>query len=43
MMRVNDADAESSESVCSLWPPQGISDHDEGLGPGCNLLFITLV
>ena len=37
------ATSESLGSVCSLWSPQGISDHDKGLGPGFNLLFFALV
>ena len=38
-----DANAKSSESVCSLWTPQGISDHFEGLGPGFGLLLKAFV
>ena len=34
-----DATTEFSESVCSLWSPQGISDRFEGLGPGYSLLW----
>ena len=36
------ATSESLGSVCSLWSPQGISDRDEGLGPGFDLLFLHL-
>ena len=40
---VDDASVEHSVSVCSLWPPQGISDRSEGLGPGYSFTLIALI
>ena len=39
----DDASMEHPVSVCSLWPPQGISDRFEGLGPGYSHIQKALV